>query len=330
MADLNNIEWPSFDSVFRELSPERVEAREVRLGLVAEPAEVAEPPEVTEPAVAIAEEPPIRDIPESTVDDIAAVVMSEISGTVVDEPVEEFVGQDQLSDDAIDQLMGNEEFMGYLVDLDSPAPDDFTVSPEEAASANFIATPDAPAEPAHVEPPVDSAPVEPEIEYAPELGVEIVETEPTPEPAVDPEPEPEPRSMVSLFNNAETTLYTESDPEWVWAQFAQQPPPPPPAPSADPVDDAEAPAIDLVEIEQVEEVETAQAPDIDLVEAEEFAPVTSDQPPAPTEDPWAHMRPTDDDTNDKKIVFWADRPKFFGGQARHDARAARRLHNKDD
>ena len=40
-----------------------------------------------------------------------------------------------------------------------------------------------------------------------------------------------------------------------------------------------------------------------------------------SEDPWAHMRPQEEPP--KKISFWEDRPKFFGGDERRKARARR-------
>lgn len=48
------------------------------------------------------------------------------------------------------------------------------------------------------------------------------------------------------------------------------------------------------------------------------------------DDPWAEMRPdADEDVAKKKIVFWADRPKFFGGEERHKARARREAREQD-
>lgn len=309
MADVNEIEWPSFESVLRELSPERVEAREMRkLGAKQTPVDSAE----------TNEEALVRDIPDSTVDDIAAVLMTEISSAVAENEAEAFVGEDPISGDDIDQLLGNEEFMGYLVDLDDLAPEDLTVSPEEAAQANFIPAPapapNAPEEPADADTPVEAVIEEPVIEYAPNLSVEVIDLDPTPEPPAEPEPIP----FISLFNNADTKLYTESDPEWVWAQFAQRPP-------SDEVVDTPASEVDIDLVETAEQ----EVPDIDLVESSDLASAAPAAPPAPTEDPWADIRPSDDDeVADKKIVFWKDRPKFFGGEARHEARA-RRLYDND-
>ncbi|MGI9607451.1 MAG: hypothetical protein ACR2P0_15055 [Acidimicrobiales bacterium] len=57
-----------------------------------------------------------------------------------------------------------------------------------------------------------------------------------------------------------------------------------------------------------------------------FAPVEEVEPEA--EDPWAYMRP--DDEPEAKKSFWANRPKFFGGDERKRRRAERQATENEE
>ena len=89
MADVQEIEWPSFETVLRELAPERVEAREQRK---------------RELAAIAAEEALARQAAlEASANELAAVVSDEVSGSVATTGVANLLQEDPFADTSIEQ-----------------------------------------------------------------------------------------------------------------------------------------------------------------------------------------------------------------------------------